>query len=174
MWLALFGVVVGYGLVVGVSVVVSGRPGASAVDSGGPVTTGLSWLVWTLGTVSLVLDVELVVYVDDVADDGANSTGSGGLDELLAVWITAHTSNANSTSPATPAATMTGCWSCQLGSSSSPLTAGMLGPASQHLPGTPRKRALQEGAEADPADTERTERRRVVLVGQRDRVDRQR
>jgi hypothetical protein len=77
MWLALFGVVVGYGLVVGVSVVVSGRPGASAVDSGGPVTTGLSWLVWTLGTVSLVLDVELVVYVDDVADDGANSTGSG-------------------------------------------------------------------------------------------------
>ena len=98
MWLALFGVVVGYGLVVGVSVVVSGRPGASAVDSGGPVTTGLSWLVWTLGTVSLVLDVELVVYVDDVADDGANSTGSGGLDDLLAVWITAHTSRA--TAPA--------------------------------------------------------------------------
>jgi len=47
----------------------------------------------------LVLDVELVVYVDDVADDGANSTGSGGLDDLLAVWITAHTSSANSTSP---------------------------------------------------------------------------
>ena len=44
------GVVVGYGLVVGVSVVAAGPPGASADGSGGPVTTGLSWLVWTLGT----------------------------------------------------------------------------------------------------------------------------
>ena len=42
---------IGYGLVVGVSVVVAGPPGASADGSGGPVTTGLSWLVWTLGTV---------------------------------------------------------------------------------------------------------------------------
>jgi hypothetical protein len=68
-----------------------------------------------------VLDVELVVYVDEVAEDRANSTGSGGADDLSAVWITAHTSSANSTSPATPAATITGCWSCQL-PSSSPLT----------------------------------------------------
>ena len=52
MWPALVGVVVGYGLTVDVSVVVvSGPPGESSVDAGGPVTTGLSWLVWTLGTV---------------------------------------------------------------------------------------------------------------------------
>jgi hypothetical protein len=68
-----------------------------------------------------VLDVDSVVYVEDVADDGENSPGSGGVDDLLAVWITAHTSSANSTSPATPAATITGCWSCQV-PSSSPLT----------------------------------------------------
>ena len=56
-----------------------------------------------------MVDVELVVYVDDVADDGANSTGSGGPDELSAVRNTAHTSTANRTTPATPAATITGC-----------------------------------------------------------------
>jgi len=65
-----------------------------------------------------VLDDELVVYVDEVADDAGKSTGPGGLDELSAVWITAQTRIANSTSPATPAATITGCWSCQLPSSS--------------------------------------------------------
>ena len=75
-----------------------------------------------------MLDGDSVVYVDDVADDGAKSTGSGGLDDWFAVWITAHTSSANSTSPAAPAASITGCWSCQL-PSSSPFTAGMLGPA---------------------------------------------
>jgi hypothetical protein len=65
-----------------------------------------------------VLDVDDVVYVDDVADEGGRSTGSGGRDELLAVWITAHTRMANSSTPAAPAATITGCWSCQLPSSS--------------------------------------------------------
>jgi hypothetical protein len=48
----LVGVVVKYGLVVvEVDVVVSSSSGTSDVDSGGPVTTGLLWLVWTLGTV---------------------------------------------------------------------------------------------------------------------------
>jgi hypothetical protein len=52
MWPALVGVVVGYGLVlvVGASIVVW-PPGASVGDSDGPVMTGLSWLVWILGTV---------------------------------------------------------------------------------------------------------------------------
>jgi len=65
-----------------------------------------------------VVDDELVVYVDDVSDDGGRSVGSGGRDELSAVRITAHTRIARSTTPATPAATITGCWSCQLPSSS--------------------------------------------------------
>jgi hypothetical protein len=65
-----------------------------------------------------VLDDELVVYVDEVADDVGTSTGPGGLDELFAVWITAQNRIANSTTPATPAATITDCWSCQLPSSS--------------------------------------------------------
>jgi hypothetical protein len=65
--------------------------------------------VWKLGTEYLVLDVELVTYVDDVADDGANSTGAGGPDESSAVRITAHTSSASRAAPATPAATITGC-----------------------------------------------------------------
>jgi hypothetical protein len=56
-----------------------------------------------------VLDVDPVVYVDEVADEGEMSTGSGGGDELPAVWTTAHTSNANSTTAATPAATISGC-----------------------------------------------------------------
>jgi hypothetical protein len=48
----LVGVVVGYGLAVVVDVVASSPAGPSAgVDPGGAVTTGLSWLVWTLGTV---------------------------------------------------------------------------------------------------------------------------
>jgi hypothetical protein len=55
-----------------------------------------------------VLDVDFVVYVDDVADDEGNSTGSGGPEELSAVRTTAHTSSASSTTPATPAATITG------------------------------------------------------------------
>jgi hypothetical protein len=52
MWPALVGVVVKYGLVaVDVDVVVSSPPGPSAgVDWGGAGATGLSWLVWTLGT----------------------------------------------------------------------------------------------------------------------------
>jgi len=65
-----------------------------------------------------VLDDELVVYVDEVADDVGKSTGPGGLDELSAVLITAQMRITNSTTPATPAATITGCWSCQLPSSS--------------------------------------------------------
>jgi hypothetical protein len=67
-----------------------------------------------------VLDVEPVVYVDDVADDGATGTVSG-TREFSDVRITAHTNSANSASPAAPAATITGCSACQL-PSSSPLT----------------------------------------------------
>jgi hypothetical protein len=120
MWPALVGVVVGYGLVAVADVVVSSSPGppSDGVDAGGPVTTGLSWLVCTLGTEYVLVDVELVVYVDEVSEDVGTSTGSGGLDELSAVWINAHTRIANSTTPATPAPTITGCWSCQLPSSS--------------------------------------------------------
>ena len=72
-----------------------------------------------------MLDVDFVVYVEDVADDGANCVVSG-TREFADVSITAHTSSASSTSPAPPAASISGCWSCQL-PSSSPLTAGMLG-----------------------------------------------
>lgn len=61
MWPALVGVVVKYGLVVVVAVLGPSPPGPSGVDSGGPVTTGLSWLVWTLGTVYLELVVDPVV-----------------------------------------------------------------------------------------------------------------
>jgi hypothetical protein len=56
-----------------------------------------------------VVDDELVVYVDEVSDEGGRSVGSGGRDELSAVRITAHTSIVRSTTPATPAATITGC-----------------------------------------------------------------
>jgi hypothetical protein len=53
MWPAFVGVVVGYGSVVVVEVVVSTSPGPSSdgVEGGGPVTTGFSWLVCTLGIV---------------------------------------------------------------------------------------------------------------------------
>ena len=80
-----------------------------------------------------MLDVDFVVYVDDVADDGANGAVSG-TREFADVWITAHTSSTSSSNPAPPAASINGCWSCQL-PSSSPLTAGMLSPAGQHLLG---------------------------------------
>jgi hypothetical protein len=56
-----------------------------------------------------VLDVVLVVYVDDVADELGNSTGTGGRDELSAVWITAHTNSAISRTAATPPAITTDC-----------------------------------------------------------------
>jgi hypothetical protein len=50
MWPALVGVVVRYGFVVVVDVSVSAPPDPWVVDGVvGPVTTGLSWLVWTLG-----------------------------------------------------------------------------------------------------------------------------
>ena len=114
-----------------------------------------------------MLDVDDVVYVDDVADDGAISTGSGGLVDLLAVWITAHTSSANSTNPASPAAMMTCCWSCQLPSSSSDTGS----PTVQNLLGTSGKSALEERTEADAGDTQWAERRGVGLVGQGNRVD---
>ena len=65
-----------------------------------------------------MLEVDDVVYVEDVADDVGNSVGSGGRDDLSAVFITAHTSSANNSSAATPAASISGCWSCQLPSSS--------------------------------------------------------
>src|SRR4029079_13344031 len=107
------------------------------------------------------------------ADDAEKPPVAVAVVDCLAVWITAHTNNASSTSPPIPAATITDCWSCQLGSSSSPLTAGMLGPAAQDLLGTPGKCALQERAEADPANPERPERRGIILVGEHDRVDRQ-
>jgi hypothetical protein len=53
MWPAIDVVVVTYGfvVVVGVSAEVPGPPGVSVgVDPAGPGTTGLSWLVCTLGT----------------------------------------------------------------------------------------------------------------------------
>jgi hypothetical protein len=56
-----------------------------------------------------VLDVEDVVYVDDVAEDDGKSTGPGGLDDSSAVFITAHTSNANKTTAATPPAITSCC-----------------------------------------------------------------
>src|SRR3984957_12078724 len=119
-----------------------------------------------------MLDVDDVVYVDDVSDDDGIGAVSG-TREFADGWTTAHTSNANSSSPATPAATITGCWSCQLPSSSPP-PAGVLSPAGPHLPGPTRQCALEKWAEADAANSERRERRGVVLIGQRDHVDRQR
>ena len=51
--------------------------------------------------------------------------------------------------------------------------AGMLSPAGQDLLRTSGKRTLQERPETDPSNTQRPERRRIVLIRQRDRVDRQ-
>ena len=120
-----------------------------------------------------MLDVDSVVYVDDVADDGGKSTGSGGLVDLLAVWITAHTNNASSTSPADSRGHYHRLLVVPAGLVVVTAHAGMLGPAGQDLLRTPGKRTLQERAEADPANPERPERRGIILVGQRDRVDRQ-
>src|SRR5690349_10932999 len=68
---------------------------------------------------------------------------------------------------------ITGCWSCPSDSSSSRTTARMLSPPTEHLFGVFGQSPLEEGAEADPRDPERTEGGGIGLFRRRDRVDRQ-
>ena len=99
------------------------------------------------------------MYVEGVADDEGIGSVSGTFDESE-VRITAYTSSATRIRAATPAVTTTCRWSCQSGSSSL-ATAETLSPALKQLLGPPRQRSLQERAEADAPDAERSERRGV-------------